>query len=304
MGVSRPRVASATIAASVVCCIVLAGCTPAATTVPMSSSAAEPVYENLMPDGSAHAILDEETETIHLPMDSYYMTSREALMVQHVNDLRIDECLADSGRSYSPSRADWAASVSAPDRRYGIWNAETAARYGYELPPDPYLDSVMRLVEGDSSLTPAQIGAQDQCIASIDTLPVINYGSGFYNDATAFMKVADDGVAAGAAATGRDDVYSQTHQAYSACMGEQAIMLIGDGQGWMPVLPEELEQQVKVAVIDVACHESADVVQTLTDVEARYQAAYIAAHEADLVAVQNEVDGIVDEAAEYLATHG
>ncbi|NQX10190.1 hypothetical protein HQQ80_00945 [Microbacteriaceae bacterium VKM Ac-2855] len=248
-------------------------------------------------------MLDEATETIHLPLEKYYMTSQEALMVQHVNDLRIDECLSRSGRHYAPVQAAWQDGVASPNRQYGIWSVTNAARYGYDLPTDGYTASVTALIAETGIPDPAQTAAEDKCAASIDNLAVYYYGSGNYDDASLFMKVVDDGVAGGSAAAGRSESFPILRQKLVDCLQEQGIS-VADGQWFTPEIPADEERAVKVAVADAQCHQSTGITQGLSDVEAQYQAAYETEHETELAAIKTRVDAIVDEAEDYLAKHG
>ena len=261
-------------------------------------------FETVDPDGSVSAILDEEAETVRLPLDRYYMTAQEMAMVTQATNLRIAECMSESGLDYPPATADWQSAVEAPNRRYGLWGVSNAATYGYGFPPTPYNSSIDAIIAAQGTPDEAWLSASSACADSVGRPFPILAPSGSVSEETAFIELVDRGVGGGDAAAATDPEYAQFRHALSECLAQSGLVNGEGGTGWGPDAPADPEEERKVAVIDAQCHQSTGMVQGLFDLQAQYQAAYEVEHEAELASVKAEKDEILKDAKAYISEHG
>ncbi|PDQ34800.1 MAG: hypothetical protein B5766_09425 [Candidatus Lumbricidophila eiseniae] len=86
-----------------------------------------------------------------------------------------------------------------------------------------------------------------------------------------------------------------------ACIGQQHLKpYSGDSLG--PELPQDdLEAQMKIALVDVECKISLGTVQQLADIESRYQAAYIEANQAALNEARKKARDVLAKAERIIA---
>lgn len=73
--------------------------------------------------------------TFRLPIAHYSYTSAEYALVEAAEQVLTKRCMADYSIAYEPPRRP--APAPALDRRYGLSDESSAARYGYRLPPAP-----------------------------------------------------------------------------------------------------------------------------------------------------------------------
>ncbi|PPF23915.1 hypothetical protein C5C34_06955 [Rathayibacter rathayi] len=275
------------------------------------SSAAEPttsrVHEQVAPDGSVHAVLHEEFESVRLPLDEFLPTTDEMLAVTHANDLFILDCLQQSGFDYSPAHVDWQGGWEEPfNREYGVWSVSRAAVYGYDVPESPYEKSVMAAVAADGTPSAEQMAAESRCNQSVERLPNLTEDAGHSDDpAEAVMAVVDEGRYAAGAAASESDAFPKVRAALAECLARNGLSLSDDSWSFTVTnKPEDAEGQVKTAVAEATCHQEVKVEQTLYDIQAQYQAGYIAAHEAELAVVKQKQTEVLERAKKVIAEHG
>lgn len=291
----------------------LLGCTPApdgergeaidATPAVTASDAPQVEIEDfdLGPYASVRAQLDEADETVVLPLSRYYMSARERLMVEHANDLIVDACMAEAGLSYPDADLPWDIDPVDFDRRYGLWSVTRAAAWGYELPK-----SARDIAAGErSTAATASQAWQDAlgaCAQSTTRLQIL-HPSGIRDEDSSFMAVVDAGSDAGDAYAARSPGYMTYRQALSDCLADVGLTIGESGAAWGPDIPDDAEEQITVAVMDATCHQQTGIVQGLSDLRARYESAFIAAHESELAAAKAKKEAIVQEARDVIARH-
>lgn len=89
-----------------------------------------------------------DAKSISMPLDVYELNAEETLAVSRAGDLLIDSCLRRFGATYdyAPEFDDLArlgGPVGRYERRYYLLDADSAALYGYAVPPDPERDALL-----------------------------------------------------------------------------------------------------------------------------------------------------------------
>lgn len=290
--------------------VVLVGCSQETVGVsgsPAPAATEDQVYEQVAPDGSVHAILHEEFESVRLPLDEFLPTTDEMLAVTHANDLLILDCLQQSGRDYSPAHVDWqGGSEEQFNRRYGSWSVSRAVVYGYDVPESPYEKSVMAAVAADGTPSAEQMAAESRCAKSVERLPNLTEDAGHSDDPTeALMAVVDEGRYGGGAAASESEEFPKVRAALAECFARSGLSMSDNPSSFeVTNKPKDAEGQVRTAVAEATCHQEAKVEQTLYDIQAQYQAGYIAAHEAELAVVKQKQAEVLERAKKVIAEHG
>ena len=245
---------------------------------------------------STMALLDPVAGTIALPLDAYAMNDDDLILVETANDHLMDDCLKKSGFRNPLLDVDRRQGVRIADRRYGVWT-DAEARYGYDLPPNPTADKLSELLQKQSQ---AWSDAQGKCYTKSAPLPILT------------LTVADANktvVALGARGATEAFVYAsgtkewkKARQDWWDCMSGQGLTPRTGPEDWGPVIPADAEAALRTASIDVACKRKVDLVQRLANIEARYQAAFVAENQAALNTERGRVDQVLNKAKEIVGT--
>ncbi|NYJ30070.1 hypothetical protein HNR17_000843 [Galbitalea soli] len=226
------------------------------------------------------------------------MTWAELQVIDHANDVLLDDCLRKSGFTNPLRTLDRSAIPVAEDRRYGIWVAVNARRYAYELP------SFAFAVKGDALLraqSAAWSSAEDSCLRSTPLLPELTYTDSRAGLQGSPIKTGTDGAAAAYLAASRTKAWRIARQQWWACLRMHKVSPRTNATDWSPVLPTNPAAAPRTAMIDVNCKASTKIIQTLADIEARYQAAFIAHHREQLEFERRAVADAVREAKRVIA---
>lgn len=238
-------------------------------------------YENI------RARLDVDTATIRFPLDDYSLSGTDALRLEHANEILLSRCLAQRGFDDPRATLDVKDLVVAPDRRYGIWTTAQAETRGYALPTSPADDAI---TEQERAQPQAWWDASTQCIASTEQLPVVEPLAH-----TDEMRVVDDGIVRASDEAKADEHWKAARQKWVDCIAADDLTP-QSSTSLVPTLPaDDDEAQRKIALIDVRCKTSTGVVQTMADIEARYQQAYIDEHADELNSVRARVHEIQEK---------
>lgn len=246
----------------------------------------------------ATAILDREAQTITLPLTEYSLSEQETQTVQHANALIAQDCMADKAFPYPPAtEINWQREARVTDRRYGVWNLDSVAKYGYDVPAD---DS--RSPELNPEPAAVTVDGYDEalldCIENIQDDLIHEYIA--YN---ADSSIADRGLFESETLAKADPEWTQARQDWTDCLAESKVTLATQ-DGWVPVLPDSKSAQIEIAIIDVECKTETNLVQRLADIEATYQAAFEVEHQEQLNELKAKVRASVTEAESLIAHHG
>ena len=242
---------------------------------------------------SVRARLDPETHTIVMPLDAYSVEGRDIFLMDHANNLLIGDCMAESGLDYPRVAEDWQTRAVMPDRTYGLWTLTWAEEYGYEIPSDETSDEISKIEEG---MPESWWEAARSCWSSYDELPVFGL---FFDDE---QSPADRGFLEASAYAAASEEWRSARDAWVDCLAEHGLKPFSD-TSFTPELPEDAQAQGEIAVQDVKCKDEVGLVQKVADLQAKYEAAYIDAHEAELSAFGQEIDDLMAKAIEIIATH-
>ncbi|MFD0556735.1 hypothetical protein FB566_1982 [Stackebrandtia endophytica] len=121
------------VASSVVKLVMRAAVIPLLLAMAACSGEAEPVAEPALDD---IPVLVDMTNA-SMPMDAYGLSKEYGQLQSRARHLLIADCMQRFGLDFDmPDFADdWASGPGALSRQYGIWDAESAALYGYKTPP-------------------------------------------------------------------------------------------------------------------------------------------------------------------------
>lgn len=237
------------------------------------------------------ATLDYANQQIIFPIDAYFMSASDQQTVRSAFELEYAECMTSAGSAYEP---DLSPSSVFPDRRYGLWNVEEAAAYGYGLPPGLMPDDgAVATSDMEMEMPPEQVAAAEKC-ADVVPLPVVERGAlpgddedaAVYLPASIELKAYDLAKADARWATADDEWY--------ACL-EQAGYAV-DRESLGPVVPSDEEGALRAAVAEATCSVDTSRVERLSSIESEYQAALISEQQAALNTSLDEQKKIVEEA--------
>jgi hypothetical protein len=270
-----------------VCAIVIAVAT-------LSGCAAAP---NLNDYASVRAKLDPAAGTIQLPLDQYAMSARESDVVQHANALLVKGCMAKSGLEYPRATENWDTKAVPQDRRYGLWSMDMAQKFGYDLPEDSRSKAIDKI---EATLPDSWWTAWNQCIdQKVKQLPLM----GELENA-GHLSPVDSGIVEAHNELVASSTYSKVWSSWSDCITKAGLLPEKDKGVMAPQLPKSVESQARAAVIDVGCKQKINAIQTLADIEAKYQMAYIDQNESALVAYRSKADTVLVHARQIIAASG
>ncbi|MCM6762914.1 flagellar protein FlgN [Rathayibacter sp. ZW T2_19] len=252
-----------------------------------------------------HAVLNREDETMVFPIDAFFIDPRTRGRILQANALLWDECMRAGGRSYPPAEFDLTGSALVPDTNYGIWSADRAARFGYGM--DPSDGAEMEAANAAYMATDADPGwepAFEKCTDTTALLPEPGRwtaGPEAMAVAGPAKQVASDAYVLATA----DPDWDRARSEWSDCLVANGLRLrSGEESPWGPEVPEDPEEAIRTAVLDVQCKEETGLVETLSSLEAQYQAALIDQNRAAMDEVAEKEQEIIAQAEKILAEHG
>jgi hypothetical protein len=228
-----------------------------------------------------------------LPLDAYFLSSEEYRAYQLAGWILIGECLERFGATYTLAREDLLAGLPVFEhngpRRYGIFDADHAAQYGYHLSPEeapPAADPDRRWNPSETELFLVR-GATSEF--SGRTLPLDSNGEplppgGCSEEAD---RILTGGVPRPANSNlgnelslesfrlmENDSRVQQVVGAWSDCMRESGYDYsshwAANDAGWGDSATVT-EEEIAVATADVACKKQVRLIETCLAVETAYQ---------------------------------
>ncbi|TCL81886.1 hypothetical protein EDF43_107247 [Rathayibacter sp. PhB179] len=295
----RPRAVAAVAAALIA--LVLAGCAASEPAAPVRSDDVD-----ISASEDLGAVLDRSTAVIVLPIDAYFLDPATQGRVAQANALLLDACLREADRSYPPARLGPMVRPPLADSVYGVWTQEQASRSGYELDGERTAlmhaldESLLAASRADPGWGPAFAG----CLESTEQLPGLGRDSADAESLAITELPRRIRERARSAAEARPE-WAATRARWSACLVEHGLVLrTGEHSPGTPEVPVDREAAIRAALIDVGCKEETALVETLSGLEARYQAALIEQHREALAEVAEREHAVAVRADEILATLG
>jgi hypothetical protein len=119
--------------------LLLVGCTshePSAQSSPAALTSSSAAPSSAAPEASpSPSPPGQDSYTFRLPIAVYSYSDADYELIRSAEQILARDCMKDFGLTYRPTKN--AAPAIAPDRRYGITDTDSAARYGYRMPPQP-----------------------------------------------------------------------------------------------------------------------------------------------------------------------
>lgn len=241
------------------------------------------------------ALVDSREGKLSLPLDNYALSTQQQRVVEHANALRVEQCMEDLGRPYPRATENWEGAAVPPDRRFGLWVYEDAVSNGYDTTLDERTEEIDAL---EQTYPDDWWEAAFGCLDSVEQLPLM--GTELNAEQ---ISVAARGVLESFDSGSGDPEWEVARQEWSECLRD-AGLAPSDETSLNPKLPDDPEDRSRIALIDVECKETNATVQKLADIQARYQALYVASHEDELNAYKTEGLEVLREAESIIAEYG
>ncbi|GAU67394.1 hypothetical protein SSP35_04_04840 [Streptomyces sp. NBRC 110611] len=246
-------------------------------------------------DVPAAPAVGEEARRLVLPFDAYAMSTPAIHTVESAEDVLIRGCMQAQGMSWKALPRPSGVDQDPPNRRrYGLVEADIAARFGYHLPPEP------------PELT-RRAAAWDERKNLPDREQLAAFGR---QGGGGCWKKAHDGLLRGItpadqslfnrrigeefSASKSDPEVVRVIRGWSACMRENGfrysspLKVTGDAEWGKSSRPARRE--IAVARADIRCKERTDLVPVWSGVEARMQNDVIRRHAEDFRVLKAEKD--------------
>lgn len=232
------------------------------------------------------AILDYDHSLAETPLDEFSAQRPEfTIQVLHAIAVLADGCMEKQGHAPTAAERDWTPFLDNEDRTYGIWSVAYASKYGRDLAPEAgaaemEIDGmdVEELAAYETCINAARDELADELVwlGSPETIEVqIRF------TANELTLASDDG--------------QQAKGNWVACIEAAGVVVLPeDGMPVDAYRQKGKDAEIPAFVTAAECARSTGAVQTLYDLQARYEAALIDAHAA-------EVDAYIERSEEVLA---
>ncbi|GAA1349694.1 hypothetical protein [Falsarthrobacter nasiphocae] len=236
------------------------------------------------------ARLDPSTGAITLPLNAYAPTVADKKAGQKAIDLAMRACMKPTGVIVP----DTSVTIPEEDRIYGIWSKAKASKYGYQLPPREGSEDLDL-----STLSATQNQAWDDCLNRLNGVPGANLPGVTLDSLSEQLRLKARLTAQA------NPAWNEYVGAWKTCLRSKGHHIEDGAEKWSPDKPDGLsrENEIRMAVDDVACKESTGMIQKLADLEASYQQTLVTQNEAALKAQRDAIDKEVAAAKRYAATH-
>ncbi|GAA4679163.1 hypothetical protein [Frondihabitans cladoniiphilus] len=208
----------------------------------------------------AHGIANTPLDRISLDEPAFSMKQFHAVAV------RTDECMVERGLEPVASKTNWSPYLDFEDRRWGGWSVDYASEYGVDAPPNAgpqFFDTLPLGVEYNKAFAQCDESAKDSLktvFAFTEGAPQIDYR----------IRTGSSNLAENAPA-GRKALAS-----WHACEEKAGIVLDPqDGYPSAQYKAQGKEAEIHAAVVQAQCAVDTGAVQTLYDLQAKYEAAYL-----------------------------
>lgn len=255
---------------------------------------------------AAGSVLDRSAAAIVLPVDAYFLDAAAQGRIAQANAALLDACLREGGRSYPPAALDLRHRPALADGGYGVWTREQASRSGYELDGERTTamraldEAVLAASRADAGWGPALAG----CLRSTEQLPELGRDSADA-ESIAITELPRRIRERARSAAESSPEWTATRARWSACLvGHGLALRTGERSAWSPQVPVERQDAIRTALVDVGCKEETALVETLSGLEARSQAALIERDRAALAEVAERERAVAARADEVLAAVG
>ena len=257
--------------------------------------------------------LDRQSGAIIFPHERFTLSLKEQDILNAALTYSMRECVTSQGISYSPVSGGWDPIYDASNY-FGVWTTTMAERFAFV---NPMTQADMRAngvtINGvpipDSTAPPPAWASNnfnsDEALTAIDGCLTLPESARF--DSLQFTP------GPWAAEFGNVSDRAPQTQEWKDAVGEYRQCLLDKGiepdpEGELGVVGQNSgtidAEQISLALEVVACKDQVKLVERLAGQIAAFQAPIIDEYATDLVAYRAQLDAVVAEAREYLATQG
>lgn len=257
-----------------------------------------------------------DTHELVLPLDAYHYSESEYLKVQSAAWRLVGDCVERFGGDYTVPEALVVADVGSPflfgnERRYGLFDAKSAASHGYKVPPERLQsggegewspsDDELVLVRGSSgSSRPTDANGQllpiDGCSGEADRIllegaPDLPVDFGFPNT------LANESHERSEADSRLREVIDQWSECMRRSGYDYSSIWEPNNQDWPTPVGEA---EIAVATADVTCKEEVNLLGVWFAVETAYQRGAIQQNVVELNILRSKISTEATNAAQVL----
>jgi len=231
---------------------------------PPATSDALPTVDIAAFDGTS-ARLDFDHAIPTLPLDDLSLSSPVFVSkVLHALAVAADSCMTEQGHEAVADRIDWSPYLLEEDRTYGLWSVPYASRFGFDLATDTgprTLDTLPLGVDFNKAYPVCMEEAKSSMTDELTFAQGPDIDWRIRTEAQSRASASDAGEAA--------------HADWEACMEEAGLVLDpDDGRPSEQYSAQGEESEIGAAVTEARCAQTTGAVQTLYDLQAKYEAAY------------------------------
>ncbi|GGJ27041.1 hypothetical protein [Paenarthrobacter histidinolovorans] len=291
MRTPKRRPASALFLAVIIAVIAVACSGPKAAPPPPPTETL-PVVDRSVAVG-VKASLNETTGEVILPMDKYWYTDKENVLVNSAVAYLIEDCVRASGHIM----VGWGGDGRAlQDFSYGQWSRPLAARNG-NVPETRVIQGIRE--KKVTEVSPADEQMYEKCSSSVGRAGFPELLAGLAGDAGLSNRM----VQTAAALTERDPEYLGYREAWESCIATKGLKLAAENS-WTVKTSDSKEDEIRTVLLDLGCKDSSGGAQTPYDIFAQYEAAQMKDHQAELNEVADQKAASVERAKQVLRDHG
>lgn len=231
-----------------------------------------------------HAELDFENATARTPISDYLIGHDFLVEVRFAKAAQkfLEGCMTQKGFDYPGfSSVKWESLRPGEDRLFGQWDVKAAAKYGLELDPSRGVPKSGFGDDADKNETDAieacvgDLEAHDAMRPLVDELTRSSIADRIFEESAFLAEESPEG--------------KEASQKFTQCMKERGLVLDRDsGYVSSEYRDRGKEAEITAAVGEAECNVKTGRVQTMYDLRARYEAAYIEKFESQLKAVQGQ----------------
>lgn len=226
------------------------------------------------------AELDFASGTAITPISRYLVNQDFTIerQFEQAREALISECMSAAGFSYAGfTGVDWATLIPQEDRIFGMWDRASAAQFGVDLNPNRGTPKATLVEEGPEFNTTlngcADQAMQDEALGPLTVkLSEQTLADRILGNATNLALQSADGKAA--------------NEAFASCLADKSIVVdpaSGYPSGDYIALGKEAEIESVLAEVD--CNIDSGRIETLYNLRAQYESAYIKEYESQLATV-------------------
>ena len=282
--------------------------------------AADTTQDTTEPDYNVHAELDVATSRVIFPSTPFQMTHEEDQIIATAYNVAVNKCAQEELgiNAQYPEFISLQSDVYEMFYEYGPWTEDMATRFGYVAPmteADMRANGIVRdNVSADTQSSDAGIPelsdaelerVNKECrtkpeVKQFDPIGIDNLRPAALdtlNDADMGLKVKKN-KRGQAVFEDLKECYSRNGIAFEKSREEEissSPIEVSGANHWAIN-----EEQIKLALKDVACKNEVNMIQRLADIRAAYEAPVVQENEKEFQAYRKQIDDLVTKANAYI----